>query len=179
MAYKLLYNKSCQTEGCNASTKPGPRRHFWLECIRLCEHILCRRDYRNRNNSEVLLMYLWMKIMMIILIIIITVIIIVVKKKEKKKKKKEEWYFIERYFTPLSTVFKSYHGDSSHYSCRLWALPVLGWSSEVSLPSILSRKNLEDPVRLEPRSPLIMSQTLLPLSNEGPLEEGEPQQQQL
>ena len=31
--------------------------------------------------------------------------------------------------------------------------PVLGWGSEVSCPRILPRKNPEDPVRLEPRTP--------------------------
>ena len=31
-------------------------------------------------------------------------------------------------FTPLSTVFQSYHGDSSYYSCFSWASPVLGWA---------------------------------------------------
>ena len=32
----------------------------------------------------------------------------------------------------LSTVFQSYHGNSSHYSCLPWVSPVLGWGSEVS-----------------------------------------------
>ena len=26
-------------------------------------------------------------------------------------------WLVEWYFTPLLTVFQSYHGDSSHYSC--------------------------------------------------------------
>ena len=52
-------------------------------------------------------------------------------------------------FTPLSTVFQSYHGDSSHYSCLSWVSPVLGWGSEVSC----REKNPEDPVRLKPRTP--------------------------
>ena len=34
-----------------------------------------------------------------------------------------------------------------------WVSPVLGWGSEVSSPRTLPRKNPEDPVRLEPRSP--------------------------
>ena len=40
-------------------------------------------------------------------------------------------------FTPLSTVFQSYHGDSSHYSCLSWVSTVLGWGSEVSCPRTL------------------------------------------
>ena len=43
-------------------------------------------------------------------------------------------------FTPLLTVFQSYHGDSSHYSCLSWVSPVLGWGSEVSCPRRLPRK---------------------------------------
>ena len=35
---------------------------------------------------------------------------------------------IEWCFTPLSTVFQSYHGDSSQYSCHSWVSPVLGWA---------------------------------------------------
>ena len=38
-------------------------------------------------------------------------------------------------FTPLSTVFQSYHGDNSHYPCLSWVSPVLGWGSEVSCPN--------------------------------------------
>ena len=34
-----------------------------------------------------------------------------------------------------------------------WVSPVLGWGSEVSCPRTLPRKNPEDPVRLEPRTP--------------------------
>ena len=34
---------------------------------------------------------------------------------------------IECCFTPLSTVFQSYHGDRLHYSCLSWVSPVLGW----------------------------------------------------
>ena len=60
---------------------------------------------------------------------------------------------IEWCFTPLSRVFQSYHGDSSHYSCLSWVSPVLGWGSEVSCPRTLPRKNPEDPVRFEPRTP--------------------------
>ena len=62
-------------------------------------------------------------------------------------------WLVERCFTPLSTVFQSYHGDSSHYSCLSWVSPALVWCSEVSCPRTLPRKNPEDPVRLEPRTP--------------------------
>ena len=43
-------------------------------------------------------------------------------------------------FTPLSTVFQSYHGDYSHYSCLSWVSPVLGSGPEVSYPRTLPRK---------------------------------------
>ena len=56
----------------------------------------------------------------------------------------DEWCF-----TPLSTVFQSYQGDSSHYSCFSWVSPVLAGALMRTLP----RKNLEDTVRLEPRTP--------------------------
>ena len=36
-----------------------------------------------------------------------------------------------------------------------WVSPVLGWGSEVSCPRTLQRKNPEDLVRLEPRTPEI------------------------
>ena len=54
---------------------------------------------------------------------------------------------------PLSTVLQPYHGDSSHYSCLSWVLPILEWGSEVSCPRTLPRKNPEDTVQLEPRTP--------------------------
>ena len=60
---------------------------------------------------------------------------------------------VEWCFMPLSTVFQSYHSHSSHYSCLSWVSPVLRWGSEVSCPRTLPRKNPEDPVRLEPRTP--------------------------
>ena len=62
-------------------------------------------------------------------------------------------WLIELCFTPLSTVFQSDHGDSSHYSCLSRVSPVLGWDSEVSCPRTLPRKTSEDPARLKPRIP--------------------------
>ena len=56
-------------------------------------------------------------------------------------------------FTPLSTVFQSYHSDSSHYSCLSRVSPVLGMGSEVSCPRHSHDKPSEDPVQLEPRTP--------------------------
>ena len=66
----------------------------------------------------------------------------------------ENDWLIEWCFTPFSTLFKLYHGDSSHYSCLSWVSQVLGWGSEVSCPRTLPKKKTpEDPVRLEPRTP--------------------------
>ena len=62
--------------------------------------------------------------------------------------------FIEWCFTPLSTVFQSYHGDSSHYSWLSLVSPVRDWGSEVSvLDKGTPKKNPKDPERLEPRTP--------------------------
>ena len=65
---------------------------------------------------------------------------------------------IESCFMALATIFQSYKGDSSHYSCHSWVSPVLGWGSEASCPRTVARKkkkkkNPEDPVRLETRIP--------------------------
>ena len=60
---------------------------------------------------------------------------------------------IEWCFMPLSTVFQSYHGNSSHNSCLSWVSPVLGWGSEVSYSKTIPQKNPADPLRLEPRTP--------------------------
>ena len=56
-------------------------------------------------------------------------------------------------FTPLSTVFQLYHGDSSHYSCLSWVSPVLGWALKCLAQGYSHEKNPEDPVRREPRTP--------------------------
>ena len=60
---------------------------------------------------------------------------------------------IEWCFMPLSTVFKSYHGDSSHYSCLSWVSPVLGWALKCLAQGQSREKNPEDPGWLEPRTP--------------------------
>ena len=67
---------------------------------------------------------------------------------------------------PLSTVFQSSHGDSSHYSWLSWVSPALGWISKVSCPRTL-HQNPEDPVRFEPRT-LDYESNGLQLSPAGP-----------
>ena len=62
-------------------------------------------------------------------------------------------WLIEWCFMLLSTVFQSYHGVNSYYSCLYWVLPVLGWGSKVSCPWTVPWKNPEAPVQLEPRTP--------------------------
>ena len=44
------------------------------------------------------------------------------------------------FFMLLSTVFQSYHSNSSHYSCPSWVSKVLGCGSEVSCPRKLAQK---------------------------------------
>ena len=70
-------------------------------------------------------------------------------------------------FTPLSTVFESYHGDSSHYSCLSWVSPVLVWGSEVSYPRALPRKTRWIRCGSNP-GPLDYESNTLPLSHAGP-----------
>ena len=67
---------------------------------------------------------------------------------------------VEWCFTPLSTVFQSYHGDSSHYSCLSWVSPVLGRGSEVSCPRTLPRKKPRGSSVARTQDPQITSQTL-------------------
>ena len=57
---------------------------------------------------------------------------------------------IEWYFTPLSTVFQSYHGDNSHYSYFSWVSPVLGWALKCLVQGHFHEK--EDAVRLKSRT---------------------------
>ena len=71
-------------------------------------------------------------------------------------------WLIELCFTPLSTVFQSYHCDSSHHPFLSWVSQVLGWGSEVSCP----RTPPTDPVRLEPRTPLLRVKHFTPETRE-------------
>ena len=76
---------------------------------------------------------------------------------------------IEWCFTPFSTVFQSYYGDSSHYSCLSWVSPVLGWGSEVSCPpKTLPRKTQRIQCGSNP-GPLDYESNTLPPSHAGPL----------
>ena len=74
---------------------------------------------------------------------------------------------IEWCFAPLSTIFQSYHGDSSHYSCLSWVSPVLGSGSEVSCPRTLSRKTQRIQCCSNP-GPWITSQTLYHWATQDP-----------
>ena len=71
-------------------------------------------------------------------------------------------------FTPLSTVFQSYHSDSSHYSCHSWVSPVLGWGSAVFYPRTLPRNTQRIRCGSNP-GPLDYESKTLPLSHAGPL----------
>ena len=59
-------------------------------------------------------------------------------------------WLIEWCFMQLSTMFQSYHGENSHYSCLSWVLPVPDWGSKVSCLWTFPWKNPEAPVQLEP-----------------------------
>ena len=75
---------------------------------------------------------------------------------------------IEWCFTPLSTVFQSYHGDSSHYSCLFWVSLVLGWA----LKCLAQGHSHEKTQRIQCSSnpgPLDYESNTLPLSHEGPM----------
>ena len=68
---------------------------------------------------------------------------------------------------PLSTVFQSYHGDSSHYSCLSWVSPVLGWA----LKCLVQGHSREKTQRIQCCSnpgPLDYESNTLPLSHAGP-----------
>ena len=81
-------------------------------------------------------------------------------------KGKYDW-LIEWCFTPLLTVFQSYHGDSSHYSCLSWVSPVLGWA----LKCLAQGHSHEKTRRIQCGSnlrPLDNESNTLPLSHVGP-----------
>ena len=74
---------------------------------------------------------------------------------------------IEWCFTPLSTVFQSYHGKSLHYSCLSWVSPVLGWA----LKCLAQGHSQEKTQRIQCSSnpePLDYESNTLPLSHAGP-----------
>ena len=78
------------------------------------------------------------------------------------------WVLIEWCFTPLLTVFQSYNGDSSHYSCLSWVSPVLGWA----LKCLAQGHSHEKTQRIQCGSnpgPLDYESNTLPLSHVGPL----------
>ena len=70
-----------------------------------------------------------------------------------------------------STVFHSYHGHSSHYSCLSWVSPVLGWGSKVSCPWTFPRKNQRIQCGSNPGTLDYASNTLSE-SHAGPLSAG-------
>ena len=75
---------------------------------------------------------------------------------------------IEWCFTLLSTVFQSYYGDSSHYSCLSRVSPVLGWA----LKCLAQGHSCEKTQRIKCSSnpgPLDYESNTLPLSHAGPL----------
>ena len=70
-------------------------------------------------------------------------------------------------FTPLSTVFQSYHGNSSHYSYLTWVSPVLGWA----LKCLAQGHSHEKPQSIQCCSnlgPLDYESNTLPLSHVAP-----------
>ena len=74
---------------------------------------------------------------------------------------------IEWCFTPLSTVFQSYHGDSSHYSRLSWVSPVLRWA----LKCLAQGHSHEKTQRIQCGSnpgPLDCKSNTLPLNHVGP-----------
>ena len=75
-------------------------------------------------------------------------------------------WLIEWCFTPLSTVFQSYRGDSQHYSRLSWVSPVLGWA----LKSHAQGHSHEKTQRIQCGSnpgPLDYESNTLPLSHAG------------
>ena len=75
---------------------------------------------------------------------------------------------VEWCFTPLLTVFQSYHGASLHYSYLSWVSPVLGQGSEVSCPRTLPRKKPRGSSAARTQGPWIMSQTLYHWATQDP-----------
>ena len=81
--------------------------------------------------------------------------------------KSQKSSLIELCSTPLSTVFQSYHGESSHYSRLSWVSPVLGRA----LKCLAQGHSHEKTQRIQCGSnpgPLDYESNTLPLSHVGP-----------
>ena len=76
-----------------------------------------------------------------------------------------EW--LKGCFMPLSTVFQSYHGNSSHYSCISWVSPVLGWALKCLAQGHSHEKTQRIRCCLNP-GPLDYESNTLPLSHASP-----------
>ena len=63
-------------------------------------------------------------------------------------------------FTPLSTLFQSYHGDSSQYLCLSWVSPVLGWALKCPATGHSCEKKPRGSSAARTQDPWITSQTL-------------------
>ena len=74
---------------------------------------------------------------------------------------------IEWCFMPLSTVFQSYHGDSSHCSCLSWISPVLGWALKCLAQGHTHEKTQRIQCGPNPGH-LVYESNTLPLSHVGP-----------
>ena len=81
----------------------------------------------------------------------------------------DDGWLAEWCFMPLSTVFQSYHCDSSHYSCLSRVSPVLGLGSEVSCPKTLPRKKTQRIQCCSNPGALDYKSNTLPLSHARPL----------
>ena len=75
---------------------------------------------------------------------------------------------IEWCFTPLSTVYQSYHSDSSRYSCLSWVSPVLGWALKC-LPQGHSCKKPRGSSAARTQDPWITSQTINQSATQDPM----------
>ena len=66
---------------------------------------------------------------------------------------------IELCFTPLSTVFQQYYGDSSHYSCLSGVSPAHGWGLNRFAQGHFHEKSRGSSAA-RTKNPLITSRTL-------------------
>ena len=77
-------------------------------------------------------------------------------------------WLIELCFTPLLTVFQSYHSASSHDSRLSWVSPVLGWALRCLAQGYSHEKTQRTQCGSNPGPPDYESNTL-PLSHVGPV----------